>query len=236
MQHLGQRLAAKHGPPSHQRVHHRAQTVQIGPRVHRPPVGLLGGHVFRRPQHVAGAREPAVAEEPGDAEIGELDAAVGRQQQIARLDVAVDDAAIVGVAQRPAGIDADLGHLAPIEPPSPPQFLLQAAADDQFHGVEQLAVLFAEAEQPHDVGVVELAEGLDFGLEADAEVLLLGKAAGQQFDGRRFAGLAMDPMIDGPHAAPAKRADDPIGAKPFDFHEGLAATRYTDSPGWPCRC
>ena len=41
--------------------------------------------------------------------------AVAGQQQVGRLDVAMDDAAVVGVAQGPAGIDADPGHLAPVE-------------------------------------------------------------------------------------------------------------------------
>ncbi len=144
--------------------------------------------------------------------------AVGRHQQVARLDVAVDDAAVVGVAQRAADFDADPRHLAPIETPSPPQFLLQAAAVDQFHRIEQVPFLLAEAEQADDVRMVELAEGLDLGLEADAEALFLGQAGGEQLDGGRLARLAMDALVDRAHAAAAELADDLIGAKPFDFH------------------
>ena len=69
------------------------------PGCRRLSLGLLGGHVFGRAQHVARARQPSVSKQPGDAEVGKFHAAVGRQQQIARLDVAMDDAAIVGVPQ-----------------------------------------------------------------------------------------------------------------------------------------
>ena len=51
------------------------------------------------PSTLPATGQPAAAEEPGDAEIGKLHLALGGQQQVARLDVAMDDAAVVGVAE-----------------------------------------------------------------------------------------------------------------------------------------
>ena len=133
------------------------------------------------PADVCGA-----AEEAGDAEIGELHLPVGRQEQIPRLDVAVDHAAVVGVAQGPGDINADPRHVPPGEGPPAVQLLFQAAAGDQFHGVEEVLVLVAEAEQPDDVRMVELSQGFDFRLEAMAEIGVVGHRGGEQLDGRRL--------------------------------------------------
>ena len=219
VQHLGQRLAAKHRPPGQQGVHQRPQAVEVGPPVDRPALGLLRGHVFGGAQHAARAGQPRVPEEPRNAEVGQLHVVLGRHQQIAGLDVAVDHAAVVGVAQCAAGLDADPRHLAPLETPPAPQFLLETVAVDQLHRIEQVALLLAEAEEPDDVGVVEFAERFDLGLEAAAKTLLLGQGGREEFDGGRLARLAVDRLVDRSHAAAAKLADDLIGTKPFDFHE-----------------
>ena len=139
-------------------------------------------------------------------------------EQIPRLDVAVDHAAVVGVAQGPGDIHADPRHVPPGEGPPAVQFLFQAAAGDQFHGVEEVLVLVAEAEQPDDVRMVELSQGFDFRLEAMAEIGVVGHRRGEQLDGRRFAGLGVDPLIDRAHAAAAEFSPDLIGAKPLDKH------------------
>ena len=117
-------------------------------------------------------------------------------------------------------------HFAPGEDAAAAQFLFQAAAGDQFHGVEEVFALFAEAEQTHDVGMVELAERLDFRLEAVAEVGLVHERLGQQLDGRRLAGFGMDPLIDGSHAATAEFLADDIGSQPLDLHLTIASLPF----------
>ena len=218
VQHFGKRFPAKQRPPGQQGVHQRPKAVQIGPRIDGLAGGLFGRHVFGRAQDVAGAGQPRVAEQTRDAEVGELHAAVGGQEQIARLDVAVDDAAVVGVTQRAARLDADPRHFAPIEMPTAPQLLLQTVSIDQFHRIEEQPLLLAEAKKPDDVRVAELAERLDFGLEPAAKPLLASQVGRKKLDGGRLAGLAVDCLIDRPHAAAAKGADDLVGTEPFDFH------------------
>jgi hypothetical protein len=69
--------------------------------------GLLGTHVGQRSNHESDLGYLGISrrrKRPGDAEIGDPRVAAG-QQDVLRLDVAMDDAPAVGVAQR-------VGHLA----------------------------------------------------------------------------------------------------------------------------
>ena len=59
---------------------------------------LLRGHVAGRADDCAGVREIAVAFDAlGQAEVGDVRRAVGVEQDVAGLEVAVQDAALVGV-------------------------------------------------------------------------------------------------------------------------------------------
>ncbi len=218
VQHFRKRLASKQRPAGQQCVHQRPKAVEIGSRIDGLPRRLLGGHVFGRAQDVAGAGQPRVAEQPCDAEVGKLHGAVGGQQQIARLDIAVDDAAVVGVAERAARLDADPRHLAPIETPAAPQFLLQTVPIDQLHRIEQQSLLLAEAEKANDVRMVKFAERFDLGLETAAKSFFARQIGGKKLDGRDLAGLLVNCLIDRPHAAAAKSADNLVRTEPFDFH------------------
>ena len=146
----------------------------------------------------------------------------------------MDDASIVGVPQRPAGLDADLCHLAPVESPPVGQLLLEAAPVDQFHDVEEMFVLLAESEQPHDVWVIQLPQGLDLGLEPLAESLFLGQGGGEELDGRRLVRFEVHPLVDGPHAAAAQLAYDPVWSELLDFHADFPDCAATSILS--CRC
>ena len=72
--------------------------------------GLLGAHVAQRAEQVAGHGQAGLGVELGQAEVGDPEAAAGVEQQVGRLDVAVDDAERVGVVQGLGRLDAQLGH------------------------------------------------------------------------------------------------------------------------------
>ena len=109
LQHLQQRvqrrLAAERRPAGQQLVEDRPQAVDVGGGGQRPfrAGGLLGGHVAGRADD--GARAASGSLSPldalGQAEVGDVRLALGVEQDVGRLEVAVQDAALVGVVDRP---------------------------------------------------------------------------------------------------------------------------------------
>jgi hypothetical protein len=85
---------------------------QVGARIDLLPLHLLGRHVLQRADHAAlRARGFAGILDAGDAEVGELDAPARLDQQVGRLDVAVDDALLVRVVERAEQVADDLQRL-----------------------------------------------------------------------------------------------------------------------------
>ncbi len=92
------RVCYKRRPARQQLVQDRPQGVHVGRRPDRVLLapGLLRRHVARRAHGHAAYGQPAVALQPsGQAEIGDLGRAVGGEQDVGRLEVAVDDPALV---------------------------------------------------------------------------------------------------------------------------------------------
>ena len=71
--------------------------------------GLLGAHVAERAEEVAGHRHAGVLFDAGQAEVGDPEFAGVVDQQVGRLDVAVEDAVLVGVVEGFGGLDAEVG-------------------------------------------------------------------------------------------------------------------------------
>ena len=97
---LVDRVGLERRPAGEQGVEHGAQAVDVGRRGDLAPRAgdLLGRHVRRRAQDQAGLRDPAVVlEAAGQAEVGDVGPALAVEQDVGRLQVAVEDAAQVGV-------------------------------------------------------------------------------------------------------------------------------------------
>ena len=79
---------------------------------------LLGRDVVGGAEHAAGGGQALRLERAGDAEVGDLRAAVGVDQDVLRLHVAVDEAVGVRALERAADLDRvgdRLGHRQPAE-------------------------------------------------------------------------------------------------------------------------
>ena len=90
------------------------ERVQVAARVGLGALGLLGREVGGGAHDRADLGEVVLAggvHRPGDAEVGDLHLAVGTDQDVGGLDVAVHDAAGVGAAERGGNLVGDLGGL-----------------------------------------------------------------------------------------------------------------------------
>ena len=113
------------------------QGVEIAAEIDRPvhPAGLFGGHVGERPgDHLRRRRGLALARQTrGDAEAHEPDLAGDRvHQNIRRLDVLVDEAALVNLTKRRSDADREAQKRRDLPgPPHEPQQGLAAGVLDQ---------------------------------------------------------------------------------------------------------
>ena len=90
-------------PAGDQGIEGRPQGIHVGRRTDLAPLapGLLRRHVAGRPHDLARAGQPAVALHLlGQAEVGDARVAVLVEQDVGRLQVAVDDAVLVGILDR----------------------------------------------------------------------------------------------------------------------------------------
>ena len=127
--------------------------------------GLLGSHVSGRADDGAAPRLVRVVPEAfGQAEVGDLGAAVGGQENVGRLEVAVDDALAVGGVDG-AGDYADgrRGLSDVLRPAADPSS--EAATVDEFKPEKGETAGLANVVDPHDVGVLEGSDGLGLVVE-----------------------------------------------------------------------
>ena len=207
------RLARKRPRAGQKLVEHDAQREEIGPAVDLLAPDLLGRHVGRASDHLARPRHVGARRggELSDAEVGHLHAAVFGDQDVAGLDVAVDDVPLVGVRQGLGGLadDRDLGRerelLSAAEVPR------ERPALDVLHGDEVEVAVAAHVEDGDDVGMLQAAgelrlleeAGLDLGRRLSARGLGVDR-----LDRDRPVDLGVMRQVDDAHRPLAEHRGD----------------------------
>ena len=87
-----------------------AERKDVAAPVHGRAGDLFGRHVVRRPEKLA-RRGQIRRSDLGDPEIRDLHLAVGRDHDVRRLDVAMDDSLAVSVVERLGDLPDDVGDL-----------------------------------------------------------------------------------------------------------------------------
>ncbi len=193
----------------------RLYTSLAGLGVPRLVADLLRGHVGRRADDAAGLRwtDPRSVGGPlGQAEVGDVRAAFPVDQYVGRLEVAVEDAVLMGVVDGPADEGETAGRVARFHR-AVGQHAGQGPTLHQRHGEVGPAVALAGVVDGDDVGMVEEGGGADFRLEA-GKVFRRGELAAQdhlQGDGALEA--AVPGPVDDAHAAAAQLFQEVIVAE-----------------------
>ncbi len=178
--------------------------------VHAAP-RLLGRHVAEGAHDQAGSREPGVGGgDAGDAEVEDLHLPVAQDEDVPRLDVAVDDPVLMGVVEPVADLDhqgqlvleRDLAALADEE--------LELLAVEELHDDEEATLVLAQVVDDDDVRVVEAGAGLGFPVESGLQLVGDLRFARDHLERDEPIEDRVVGLVDGAHPAAADALDDPV--------------------------
>ena len=164
---VGVGLAEERHTPGEALVEHERQRVEVGAPVEALAANLLGREVLGGAHHhVVAGEVVAGGEALGDAEVGQQHATVGRDEDVAGLDVAVDEAGAVGLVEGAGDGGADVDRQLGPEPLLGVEQLAQALAVDELHHDRLAAVVDEDVVDADDVGVAEPGDGDRLAAEA----------------------------------------------------------------------
>ena len=216
---LGDRVPLEGRAARQQLVEGGAQAIDVGGcrQVLRPAPGLLGGHVRRRPHHGAGDRRRRALRRPRadplrQAEVGHERLVALAQEDVRRLEVAVEDRPLVRVVDRPRHLGHQRGD-GPRVALQPADVSRQVAALDQPHAEERLVVDLADLVDRHDVRVVELRHRLGLGAEPPQLGEARQRRVADQLQRHEPPEVDLPRPVDDPHPAPSDLVDQLVFAE-----------------------
>lgn len=198
------------GPAPGGRVHqYRAHREHIGGRSHLArTLELLGRHERRCTDQLARLRTQITVRGTGDTEVDDL-GPVGRQQHIARLEIAVHHAGAVDVAQRLGQPRAGPAQLRRIQRSVPLHALRERRALDEQRGHPGPFGLGVGIDDGRGEGPADPAGRRDLLLEAGSELRIRGMLGMDDLD-RQAQPRGGGGQMDDPHAACAQACLKPV--------------------------
>ena len=198
--------------PGEHLVQDDAQAVDVGGGRGLLATRLLRAEVMDRAEGRPRQRHLCLGDRPGDAEVGDLDPAVGPDQDVARLDVAVDEPAGMsgGEGLRDAGPDP--GDLPRVERTAPAQDRREVLPVDQLHDDVRAARVLAEVVDGDDVGVAERGRRLGLRAETRREIGIAQVLRTEQLERDVATELGIGGAVDGRHPAAAQQLDQAVAA------------------------
>ena len=187
-------------------MHERAEREHVAPCVHGVASRLLRRHVRRRARDRAHGRNLPVSQRVRETEIDQLHACdvAADEQDVARLDVPMNEAALVGVTDGHGDLLEDRDGLGGPEVPSlEPR--AEVLALEPLHREVRLLGLDPVGYVSNDVRVVERRERPRLRSEVRDD---FGRCGPRHLDGHRLARRAVDGAIDLPHSTRACERHD----------------------------
>ena len=159
----------------------------------------------------------------GQAEVGELDAdlaAPAGQQEVGRLDVAVGDALLEGVVQRPRRLHRDQPRLLRVEPAAGGDVAAQVDAVHELQGQKPGAAVLTPVVQRDDVPVRQPRRVPRLAPEALHHDGVVGHRGGKNLEGDDAVQLHVPRLVDLAHAAAGE-----VRNRPRSGRRGLPVSR-----------
>src|SRR5665213_1852294 len=200
--HLDRRVTNERRATGEHLVEDDAERVDIAATVDRSTLGLFGREV-RRGSHDRTFFGQLVFDRHrlGDAEVGDLYLAIARDQNVARLDVAVNDTVAMRVTEGRRDLRYQSRRMRRRERSPAAQHVGERRAVHQFHDNEVRAVVFAPVKDRHDVRMREVRRRLGFATEALDEQRVGAEFRIQSFQGHRTIEKGVLRPIDNGHTA-----------------------------------
>ena len=244
-QHVGDHLALEQRPSGQHLEQDDSERPDVGPLVDRLAARLLGSHVGRRAEQDArlgvvlsdrrgerrAARDALALPRLGEPEVEHLDRAVGPDADVGGLEVAVDDAGLVGRFQRLRDLQGDGDRLVDRHRP-PSDHLVEPLALDKLHDQDVALVEVLEGVQGGDVRVVEGGEHPCLALEAGEALGVQGEVLGQQFERYVAAELRVGGAPHLPHPALAELGGDLVWTEAGAVHRSPLMAWTPASSSW----
>ena len=186
-------------------VEHAAECVDVGAAVDVVAPQLLGRHVVERSDPLAGRGEAALrGASLGKAEVGEVDvlpAPAGGHEHVRRLDVAVDEAALVCRVECGGHLRDHTGGPQRFEPALGGDERAQVRAVDVAHGDVEDALRLPGREDRDHIGVVEGRRETRLTHEPVAESHVVRERSGDHLEGDLSAQGDLHGAVHDTHAA-----------------------------------
>ena len=190
---------------------------------------LLGRHVVDRAEEVARGRQVRVgAREARQAEVGQV-GVLTAEQDVGRLDVAMDQPRRVRGVQRARDLVDDQRRPQRVQPALGAQQLVQVGAGHPAHHQVQPAVLLACLVDRDDVRMIDRRGHPRLALEALAEARVGGVLGGDQLQRDRAPERELGGAVDDAHATASGDRLDPA-ARDMSAFEDVGHASQCDEP------
>ena len=207
-------LAHEGRSPGEQLIHDHPERVQVAAPIGDMALGLLRAEVGSRPDHRSGAGELfGVVEGAGDAEVGDLHGAVGGEQDVRRLDVAMHQTLGVCCGEGRGHLESDLGDPAGLEHAFGAEDVAQVLALNELHHHEVGAVVLAPVVNRHDAGVGEIRCSLGLPTEALDKGIAGGELPVEDLDSDVAAEASVEGDVHVRHTAAGDMGDEGVAIR-----------------------